>query len=415
MQNRSRMHWVVAVAMSGLAISAVGLPVMTNGVFITPIADSLDVFRGSVAMHNTLTLLMKAVMSLYVPRLIQRFGFKRTIITGVFLTGLSNYLLGWVGALWLFNILGTLRGIGTGLLAWVPLTLVINEWFNAKHGLVTSIVLSFSSITGAIFSPVFSNLIDSLGWEQSYRIMGILIVLFALPAILIPYTLDPRESGYLPYGTDDSEKGQAKERAVIKRDGQRDVSMFIFGLLFLFTLFQTLLIGVPQHFPGFAQSLDYSSDIGATMLSIAMVSSIGFKLGLGYVSDHFGPVKSTVSILTLIGLSSAILLAFDIVPMLYAGAFLFGAAFSIPSVSVTLLTKEFFGRYNFSRLFPILAFSTSLGGAISLAAVGFIYDFTGSYAPAFAVALGINVLNIIILFIISSRVSKRRPDKKQSK
>ncbi|MER2063456.1 MAG: MFS transporter, partial [Alkalibacterium sp.] len=285
------------------------------------------------------------------------------------------------------------------------------EWFSEKHGLVTSIVLSFSSITGAIFSPVFTYLIDSLGWEQSYRIMGILIIVFALPAILIPFTVDPRESGYLPYGVDDSKQGKAKERAVIKRDEQREVSMFIFGLLFVFTLFQTLLIGVPQHFPGFAQSIAYSSDVGATMLSVAMVSSIGFKLGLGYVSDRFGPVRSTISILTLIGLSSAILLLFELIPMLYIGSFLFGAAFSIPSVSVTLLTKEFFGRYNFTRLYPILAFSTSLGGSISLAAVGFIYDFTGSYAPAFAVALGINLLNILILFIISRRLKKRQPAK----
>ena len=408
MQSRSRMHWLVAVMMCGLAISAVGLPIMTNGVFITPIADSLNVYRGSVAMHNTLTLFMKAVMSLYVPRLINRFGFKRTIILGVILAGGANYLLGWVSSLWLFNILGTLRGIGTGLLAWVPLTIVINEWFSEKHGLVTSVVLSFSSITGAIFSPVFSNLIDSLGWEQSYRIMGILIVLFALPAILVPFTLDPRDSGYLPYGTDDSEKGRAREREVVKRDEQRDVSLFLFVLLFIFTLFQTLLIGVPQHFPGFAQSLSYSSDMGATMLSIAMVSSIGFKLGLGYVSDHWGPVRSTVSILVLIAVSSVILLTFELVPLLYVGAFLFGAAFSIPSVSVTLLTKEFFGRYNFTRLYPILAFSTSLGGAISLAAVGFIYDFTGSYAPAFAVALGINLVNILILLFISNQISKRK-------
>jgi len=395
------------MTMCGLAVSAVGLPVMTNGVFITPIADSLGVYRGSVAMHNTLSLLMKAVMSLYVSRLIKKYGFKQVIITGALLGGLSNYLLGWVGSLWLFNILGILRGIGTGMLAWVPLTIVINEWFSEKHGLVTSIVLSFSSITGAIFSPVFSSLITSLGWQQSYRIMGILIIVFALPAIVIPFTVDPKESGYLPYGSNETSEDEAKRGTFVKRAEHREVSMYLFGLLFIFTMFQTLLIGVPQHFPGFAQTLDFSSDIGAVMLSVAMISSIGFKLSLGYVSDRVGPVKSTISVLVLIGLSSVILLVTEIVPMLYVGAFLFGAAYAIPSVSVTLLTKEFFGRYHFTRLYPILAFSTSFGGSISLAAVGFIYDFTGSYAPAFAVAVGINIFNIIILLIISHRIKSK--------
>ncbi|GEK92090.1 MFS transporter [Alkalibacterium kapii] len=414
MISKSMKHWIVAVMMCGIAISAVGLPVMTNGVFITPIADSLNVFRGSVAMHNTLSLFMKAVMSLYVPRLIKRFGFKRTILAGVLLAGGSNYLMGWSGALWQFNILGFLRGVGTGLLAWVPLTIVINEWFNEKHGLVTSIVLSFSSIGGAIFSPVFSNLITSIGWEQSYRFMGILIVLFSLPALIVPYTLNPRDSGYLPYGTDDSKEGQAKDEAVLKRDEQRDVSLFNFGLLFMFTLLQTLLIGIPQHFPGFVQSIGYTSEIGATMLSIAMVSSIGFKLGLGYVSDYWGPVKSTVGVLMLIGLSSFILFSFEQISILNIGAFLFGAAYSIPSVSVTLLTKEFFGRYHFTRLYPILAFSNSLGGAISISAVGFIYDFTGSYSPAFAVALGINLLNMLVIFLIVNRLKSNQSIKLNS-
>ena len=404
MENKSRMHWIVAITMCGLAISAVGLPVMTNGVFITPIADSLGVYRGSVSMHNTLTLLMKAIMSLYVTRLINKFGFKQVIIAGALLAGVSNYLLGWVSLIWLFNILGVIRGIGTGLLAWVPLTIVINEWFRTKHGLVTSIVLSFSSVTGAVFSPVFTSLISSVGWEQSYRIMGILILLFSLPAILIPFTVNPRESGYLPYGSTELEKGTEKTQGTVIKREHREVSTFIFVLLFIFTLFQTMLIGVPQHFPGFALTLDLSSNVGAAMLSIAMISSIGFKIGLGYVSDYFGPVKSTVSILVMIGLSSLMLLISGSVPVLYAGAFLFGAVFSIPSVSVTLLTKEFFGRYHFTRLYPILAFSTSIGGSISLAAVGFIYDFTGSYAPAFMIALGINILNIIILFFIARRV-----------
>ncbi|WP_423189046.1 MFS transporter [Alkalibacterium sp. f15] len=408
MQNKSRMHWVVAMTMCGLAVSAVGLPVMTNGVFITPIADSLGVYRGSVAMHNTLTLLMKAVMSLYVPSLIRKFGLKQVIITGALLGGLSNYMLGWVDSIWLFNILGTLRGVGTGMLAWVPLTIVINEWFSEKHGLVTSIVLSFSSITGAIFSPVFSSLITSLGWQQSYRIMGMLIILFALPAIIIPFTVDPKESGYLPYGSKELDEDGARRGTFIKREEHREVSMYIFGLLFIFTMFQTLLIGVPQHFPGFAQTLDYSSDVGAVMLSVAMISSIGFKLSLGYVSDRVGPVKSTISVLALIGLSSVILLLTEIIPMLYVGAFLFGAAYSIPSVSVTLLTKEFFGRYNFTRLYPILAFSTSFGGAISLAAVGFIYDFTGSYTPAFAITFGINIFNIILLLLMTHRIKKNK-------
>lgn len=397
------MHWMVVFILCGITVSAIGLPIMSNGVFITPIADSLGVYRGSVAMHNTMTLLLKAFMSLYVPTLMKKYSLKKILTTGALLAGTSNYLLGWVDTLVLFNILGITRGIGTGMLAWVPVTIIINEWFSEKHGLVTSLVLSFSSIGGAIFSPVFASLISTLGWEQSYRIMGILMVVFSLPAILVPFSLDPRENGYLPYGFVENNSAARNKKDNIIKPSQKNVSQFLFILLFLFTLLQTLLIGVPQHFPGFAQTLDLSPELGASMLSLAMISSIGFKLGLGYVSDKVGPVNSTIGTLAVIAISSAVLFFTEAVPLLYIGAFFFGAAYSIPSVSITLLTKEFFGRYNFTRLYPILAFSTSLGGAVSLSVVGFIYDFTGSYLSAFVIAFGINVFNIFVILFIARR------------
>lgn len=408
MQNKSSKHWIVMLTLCGLAISGVGLPVMTNGVFIQPIADSLNVYRGSVSVHNTMTMLMKAIMSLYVPLLIRRFSYKKVILTGILLAGVSNYFLGWSDQLWLFNILGTLRGIGTGMLAWVPLTIVINEWFKEKHGLVTSIVLSFSSITGAFFSPLFTTLIQQIGWEQSYRIMGLLIILFGLPAVIIPYTLDPRDSGYLPYGLiEDTESDTTNAKEVIQREQNSNVATNLFIMLFIFTLLQTMLIGLPQHFPGFAGTLGLDENTGANLLSIAMLSSIGFKLGLGYVSDSIGSAKSTISMLVLIGIASALFFSTNNIPILYFAAFLYGAVYSIPSVSVALLTKDFFGPYRFIRLYPILAFSTSLGGAISLSLVGFIYDFTGSYIPAFIGSLLINIVNTVLILYLQNKTNRQ--------
>lgn len=398
MKSKSMKHWLVMLSLCGVTISAIGLPVMTNGVFITPIAESLGVYRGTVSMHNTLTLFAKAIMSLYAGMLVRKFPFKAVLLVGVLLAGASNVMLGMTESIFVFNILGTLRGIGSGMLAWVPLTVLVNEWFEEKHGLVMSIVLSFSSVGGALFSPIFTNLINLYGWEVSYQLMGLLIIAFTLPALLIPYTLNPRDSGYLPYGKKEESADQvAKKENTIKREAQVGVSGVLFGLMFAFTLLQTMLIGVPQHFPGFAQTINLTSAVGATMLSITMLSSIFFKLGMGYISDRMGPIKSTLVMISFVALASVMLILFNTEGLLYAAALLYGGIFSIPSVSVTLLTKELFGRYHFVRLYPILAFATSLGAAFSISLVGYIFDFTGSYIPAFIFSLGVNVVNFVLL------------------
>lgn len=408
MKNKSIKHWLVMMALCGVTISAIGLPVMTNGVFITPIAESLGVYRGTVSMHNTLTLFAKAIMSLYSGMLVKKFPLKSVLLVGVLLAGMSNVLLGFSESILMFNILGTIRGIGSGMLAWVPLTIVVNEWFKEKHGLVMSIVLSFSSVGGALFSPVFSTLIDTFGWEISYQLMGLLIILFTLPALLIPYTLNPRDSGYLPYGERmESTAEDSKKEEPVKRESSEGVSGWLFSLLFSFTLLQTMLIGVPQHFPGFAQTINLNSTIGASMLSITMLSSIVFKLGMGYISDRIGPVNSTFVMISLVGGASILLMLFQREWILYGAALLYGGVFSIPSVSVTLLTKELFGRYHFIRIYPILAFATSMGAAFSLSLVGYIFDFTGSYIPAFVFSLVVNSINFCLLWLMIRVRSKK--------
>ena len=54
--------------------------------------------------------------------------------------------MGFVKTLPMFYILGALRGMSTALFSSVPLTMIINNWFVEKHGLATSIVLSFSGV-----------------------------------------------------------------------------------------------------------------------------------------------------------------------------------------------------------------------------------------------------------------------------
>ena len=176
-------------------MSGVGITVHSSGVFITPIAEELSLYRGTVAMHNTLTLIAKAVMTLYSGKLLEKFKFRNLIITGGLVAGLSNMMLGLVSHVWLFNLFGLLHGMGAGMMTWVPATVIINEWFEEKNGLAMSIMLSFSSIGGAIFSPIFTRVIEAGGWRLGYQLRGMTIILLALPAMITPYTLDPRKSG----------------------------------------------------------------------------------------------------------------------------------------------------------------------------------------------------------------------------
>ena len=60
-----------------------------------------------------------------------------------------------------FYILGAIRGMSTSLFSIVPITMIINGWFEKKHGLATSIAFGFSGLGGTLCSPVLSSVISS--------------------------------------------------------------------------------------------------------------------------------------------------------------------------------------------------------------------------------------------------------------
>lgn len=179
-------HWLVLIAACAMSASSFGISLNVIGVFYTPVAESLGVYRGTFAVHATLSSLALAIVTLYFSQLLNRFGWKPLLTFGVLLASLSTAAMAFTTQMWVFYILGTLRGLGAGLFAAVPVSLVINNWFEEKKGLAMSIAFGSSGITGAIFSPIFTSLIDSIGWESTFIIMGATIFLIALPAILIP-------------------------------------------------------------------------------------------------------------------------------------------------------------------------------------------------------------------------------------
>ncbi|GAB2480183.1 MFS transporter [Alkalibacterium psychrotolerans] len=394
---KSLKHWLVLAIACGMSASAVGINLNVIGVFYTPVSESLNVYRGTFAMHATLSTLALSFVSLYFAPLLNRFGWKPVLTASALLASLSTILMAFTTTMWVFYLLGILRGIGTGLYAMVPLSTIVNNWFEKKKGFAMSLSFGFSGIIGAIFSPVFTSLIESVGWENSFIVMGLVMFLFVLPAILYPYSFNPKDDGYLPYGHDENEEGSRK---VIRKANWTNFSYTqkSFVLLALIGLMHTSITGISQHLPGFAESNLLSTQVGGIMLSAVMVGNISFKLLIGFISDTIGVMKAAV-IMILINIAGILLLLSVSHPAAQiAGSFVFGSVFSVPAVAFPLLTTELFGKELYVRIFPIISFIAGVGGALSMTVVGYVFDFTGSYVPAFVTALVFHGINLFILF-----------------
>lgn len=394
MSNKSYKHWIIVFLMCCLAASSIGLCTNAIGVFYTPVSQSLKVLKGTFALHATLSTLATALTSLKISKVIKKHSYKKILFIGVILSSGATWLMSYCTSVYSFYILGILRGIGVGIYGMVPITVVITNWFDKKHGLATSLALSFSGLSGAIFSPLLSSWIIRYGWQMTYRFMAICIFILVLPALIIPWNIDPQKEDLLPYGY------KERKQVIHIQNNKINLLTISFMCMCLLTLLHTSITGISQHLSGIALSIQLSATLGATLMSLAMIGNISTKLLIGLLSDLFTPVKAVI-ILILTNCVSLILSFIGVThqetALLYIGSFMFGSIYSVGAVGIPMLTRYFFGNENYAKTYSVIGFLTNVGSASSLTLIGYLYDFTHSYQIVFIIALCFHLINLILL------------------
>lgn len=327
------------------------------------------------------------------------------VLIGAVLTTASTFAMGLAHNIMLFYILGIIRGIGSALYGVMPVTTIINNWFYKQNGFATSLALCFSGVAGAVLSPVFTNLIESIGWEFTYFVVAIISIVLALPFILFPFKTKPEEEGRLPYGKEyESEAGLPISEIKFTEEEEKKFNIMQpkFMIFFLVAIFINAVPGMSSHLPTYALSIGFTSTLGSLMLSATMIGNICSKFLIGILSDMIGIVKSVFTMIAINMIALILFMLFKTEYTLLIAAFLFGAIYSVCAVGLAIMTRVFFGTENYSVAYSNITFASNFGGAFAVTIIGYIYDFTASYSLIFVICLVITLLTIVCLNIVQN-------------
>ncbi len=382
-------YLMIIIAGCGLIGTCLGVCVNISGNFFTPIAEDLSVGRGSVSLTLTIYSIVMALSGMIAVRVIKKIGLKKTVLIGTILQALGTFLLAMCSSIWLMYLLNILRGIGSGLIGTVTVTIMINYWFNKNNALITSIAMGFSGIMGAILSPIISNVIFLSGWRVAYLILGVIIMILNLPALLLPISLKPQERNMKPWGYKEDQKTEdSVSNAAVK------VSTVIFALVLLYSFSASFTTAMTQHFPGIAEASGYAAT-GALMISVCMVANTGGKVAIGALIDKVGARIGISIFAVLLAIGAVLLLSASSSAALLAASGLYGLAYSLATVAAAMLTREMFGTEQYSRVYPKVTLVTTIANALGTALIGFMYDGSGSYSSSIVLML----VMVIIAFI----------------
>lgn len=164
-----------------------GLLSYAPGLFMYPICQDLGFTTTEFSITNTVCAAVNAIVSaLFVQYLSKgKRGTMRIImiVSGVVTCG-GFALMSRCTELWQFYIMSGVWNLGYNMLTFVPVGMLITNWFVKNRALLTGIAYAGSNLGGAIFSTVISQLIAARGWRDAFVIGGVVCLAAVVIAVL---------------------------------------------------------------------------------------------------------------------------------------------------------------------------------------------------------------------------------------
>ena len=375
--------WWILAGCCAFMMAVMGIVNSCQGLFLLSVTKALDMTRSQFSMGITLQGLIGVVSMPIAGRILPRCKI-RVILGCAFILYIGSFTaFSLISSLSQFLVLSGILGLSGGFLTYIPVAVLISNWFQEKQGFAMGLAVSFTGIGGAVFNPVGSLLIQSYGWRFSYQILGLIGLVIALPAIMI-FQYTPEDKGLRPYGFSGKENPPETDNC---SSGSAFRSIH-FHFILLWSIFIGILGGVMYHIPAFVNQLNYSPAFGGFIMSLFMVSMTAGKIILGYLDDRLGSIVATAifCLFSLIGIV-CFLLAGNGMIFLIIGAALFGPGMALMLVETPILVKKIFGNVSYSAIYSIISMVVNVMATMSVFVFGAVYDIYRSYAPSFKVLL----------------------------
>jgi MFS family permease len=394
----TRESWIVAFVALVAMLMAFGSAWIAP-VALKDIAGEVDGARSVPALASSLAWLGSGIGGIGLGYLADRIGTRWTVLVGTLMisVGLILSTLGPPWPLWIgHGLFIGLIGLG-GINA--PLYIYVSRWFDRRRGSALALISSGSYLAGAVWPPVFEPAIAAFGWRQTMLVYALVQVVVIVPLTLIYFRNPPEVIHPAPVG------GTERRDARVLGWPPNVVFAMMCGAAVLCCIPMSM---PQQHLVAFCSDLGITRSVGAFMLSALLGTAFLSRQIWGAIADRIGGLSTVLigsawQVTSMIGF---LLTQNEAGLFVVAGAFGLGFSGIIPAY--VLAVRELFPAREASWRIPTLLLFSGGGMAAGGWLAGLLYDHFGFYAPAFAVGIGTNILNLLVVGLLVGR-QKLRP------
>jgi len=322
---------------------------------------------------------------------VDRFGPRRLMLAGILMAGVALIGLGRMTALWMFYLFYLLNALGYVCGGPLPNQVLLSRWFDAARGRAMGFAYLGIGVGGALVPLVSASLVAAFGWRIALQVLGLLIIVLALPFAYAVRESPGVEDARLKGSRSDERAPARSDDHVVARRLQPGGSIVAilrtqaFYLLALGSMCSIAAVGGANQHLKLYLSLDrgYSQGEAARIISLVLAISIAGRLLMGWLADRMAKKHVMLLIYLLVAVSIPLLFLAASSTAMYAFAVVFGLGLGGEYLIIPLIAAEMFGVNVLGRLLGVVLTADGVAEAVSPMLVGYLRDVGGSYRIGF--------------------------------
>lgn len=390
-------------------------------VFFVALLQEFGWPRAETAGAFSLFVVLHGIVGIVAGGLTDRVGPKAVVAGGGLVLALSLAASSTVAAPWqLYLFFGVGAAVGVGAIGWVPCVTLIQRWFRQRLGAAIGVASAGIGVGILATAPALQALINAIGWRGAFLALGAIMLVVPPLALLFlrgrPEDLGQRPDGVpLRAGAQRSDDARVVDRAWVSRpwsvrSAARTWRFWLMMVSYGSSSFTTSTVFV--HQVALLTDAGHEALLAASVVGLmGVVSAVG-KIAWGFAADRMGReiiaalgAGCMLAGLGLLALADRFLAVWFVV--LYG--VVFSAGYSVSAVITPTVTVDVFSGRNFGSIYGTIQLGAGLGSASGAWLAGFIFDQTGSYHPALALAAMASVLSAVGIYVIAPRKVRLAP------
>jgi len=414
--------WRMVAAGCAMRMLGGGFHLYGFTIFFLPITNELGLSRAATSLVFSLARAEGAIEGPIAGYVIDRYGPRPMMLTGIMLSGIGYMLLATVQsyAAFLAVYLGVISFAFSAGFMHSPMVLA-NSWFIKRRALAMTLISSSIGIGGTLITPLLAYAVQTWGWRYGAFIAGAGLIVTGIP-VALSVKRSPESIGLVPDGVpypsrQESAAANDPKNSLASDHADQDDREFTLKQALKTAAFWKMILAtttrvavfnsISVHFVPMMVWRGASEARAAAMLATMALMSLPSHLFIGWIADHMRK-PLLMAICMFIGAGAVAMLAYgegEWSLWLFTILFTFvEAIFPVGWATV----GDFYGRKHFATIRGSMSFFYLWGPALGPVITGAVYDRHQSYAPLMAAYIAISL--IAGLLYASLREPKARPN-----